>query len=85
MIKGKTKSGFEFTISERALDNYELLETVAEAQENPLIVPKILGMLLSDDKKRLIEHVREDDGIVPAEKMMEELADIFDAAPDSKN
>ena len=85
MINGKTKSGFEFTISERALDNYELLETVAEAQENPSIVPKILGMLLGDDKKRLIEHVREDDGVVPAEKMMEELADIFDATPDSKN
>ena len=85
MINGKTKSGFEFTISERALDNYELLETVSEAQENPLIVPKILGMLLGDDKKRLIEHVREDDGVVPAEKMMEELADIFDATPDSKN
>ena len=85
MINGKTKSGFEFTISERALDNYELLEKVAEAQENPLIVPKILGMLLGDDKKRLIEHVREEDGVVPAEKMMEELADIFDATPDSKN
>ena len=42
-------------------------------------------MLLGDDKKRLIEHVREDDGVVPAEKMMEELADIFDATPDSKN
>ena len=85
MIKGKTESGFEFEIEERALDNYELMEVIAEADENPMLVPKILTMLLGEDKKRLIEHVREDDGIVPADKMMEELSDIFSSTSNSKN
>lgn len=85
MIKGKTKSGFKFEISKRTLDNYELMEVIAEADENPMLIPKVLTMLLGEDKKRLIEHVREEDDIVPAEKMMEELADIFDSSSETKN
>ena len=85
MIKGKTKSGFKFEISKRVLDNYELMEVIAEADENPMMIPKVLTMLLGESKKDLMEHVREDDGIVPADKMMEELADIFDSANETKN
>lgn len=85
MIKGKTKSGFEFEISKRVLDNYELMEVVAEADENPMLIPKVLTMLLGESKKDLMDHVREEDGIVPAEKMMEELADIFSFSDESKN
>lgn len=85
MIKGKTKSGFKFKISKRVLDNYELMEVIAEADENPMLIPKVLTMLLGDSKKDLMEHVREDDGIVPADKMMEELADIFESTNETKN
>lgn len=85
MIKGKTKSGFEFEISKRVLDNYELMEVIAEADENPMLIPKVLTMLLGDSKKDLMEHVREKDGIVPAEKMMNELADIFESTNETKN
>lgn len=85
MIKGKTKSGFEFEISRRALDNYELMEVIAEADSNPLLIPKVLTMLLGKGKEELMEHVREEDGIVPTDKMLDELMDIFESSAETKN
>lgn len=85
MLKGKTKTGFKFEIDERLLNDYELVELLAETEENPLIVSKVLTKLLGDQKKDLIEHVREEDGIVPADKMMEELEEIFNAGNKAKN
>ena len=33
MIKGKTKSGFEYAIEEKTLDNMELIDAIAESIE----------------------------------------------------
>lgn len=85
MLKGKTESGFEFEIDERLLDDYELVELLAETEENPLVISKVLTKLLGDQKKTLIEHVREEDGVVPASKMMEELEEIFSSSNQTKN
>lgn len=85
MIRGKTKSGFKFKINERVLNDYELIELLAEVEENPLLVTKVLTTVLGDDKQRLIEHVREEDGIVPVDAMMEEIAEIFNASNEGKN
>lgn len=85
MLKGKTKTGFKFAIDERVLNNYELIELLADVEENPLLVTKVLTTVLGDKKQDLIEHVREDDGIVPVEKMMEEIAEIFNAGNEGKN
>ena len=42
-IKGKTPSGFKFEISERRLNNYELLELIGEVDEgNGQAFPKVL-------------------------------------------
>lgn len=85
MIKGKTKSGFKFEIDERLLDDYELVELLAETEDNPLLITKVLTKLLGDQKKELIEHVREEDGIVPAGRMMEELEEVFNTSKKTKN
>lgn len=80
MLKGKTKSGFAFEISDDALNNYELLDIISEVDTNPLLVPKLINMLLgADQKKALIDHVRDDKGMVPTSAVSAELADIFQA------
>lgn len=78
MIKGKTKSGFTYQIPEENLNNYELVEYIEDLEENPLVVVKIVNMLLGKEQAtKLKEHVRSKDGLVPVEKMSDELAEIF--------
>lgn len=77
MIKGTTSSGFKFEIDEKQLKNYEFVELISEVDENELLMPKILKMLLGDQVEALKDHVRGEDGIVPIEKMVEEIKDIF--------
>lgn len=74
----KTASGFEFEIEDGVLDNMELLDAIAELEENPLKLTKVVKLLLGDEtKERLYDHVRNEKGRVPAEALSTEVADIF--------
>lgn len=78
MLKGKTKSGFEFKVTDARLNNYELLENVADVDENPLLLPKVVNLLLGKEQAgRLKDHVRDDDGMVDSEKLGVEIQEIF--------
>ncbi|QMS96946.1 hypothetical protein [Streptococcus equinus] len=77
MITGTTSTGFKFEIDEKQLKNYEFVELISEVDENELLMPKILKMLLGDQVAALKDHVRDKDGFVPIEKMVEEIKDIF--------
>lgn len=78
MISGKTTTGFEYEIAPDALNNYELLENVSEMESNPLVIAEIVKQLLGKEQtKKLKEHVRNENGIVPMEKMTDEIVDIF--------
>ena len=46
MIKGKTKSGFEYEISKDVVNDYELVENLAELEDNPLILAKVIKQIL---------------------------------------
>ena len=74
----KTASGFEFEIEDGVLDNMELLDAIAELEENPLKLTKVVKLLLGEEtKERLYDHVRHEKGRVPAEALSTEVADIF--------
>ena len=78
MLKGKTESGFEFEVADAAMNNYELVEVLAEVDTNALLLPKQVNMLLGEDqKKRLMDHVRTDDGTVPIDAISAEIMEIF--------
>lgn len=85
MIKGETSTGFKFEIDERALQNYELIEVLTDVDDNPLLVPKLVKMLLGKQSENLKEHVKDADGYVPTEKMVEEIAEIFKSSQNLKN
>lgn len=87
MIEGKTKSGFEFEIEEEVFDDYELLETLVEADNGDnMAIFKAIGLILSKDQKdRLKEHVRNEKGKVPASAMVAELMDIMEVSDSGKN
>lgn len=86
MIEGKTKSGFDYTIPEENLNNYELVEVLGEMEDNPLLISKTVNLLLGKDQaKRLKEHLRTESGIVPTDKMSEEIMAIFESVNKTKN
>lgn len=78
MLRGITKSGFRFKVKESILNDYEFLELISEVEENPIMFPKLLNRLLGKQQtEKLKNHVRDKNGIVDAEKITAEVADIF--------
>lgn len=80
MIKGKTKSGFNYLIPEERLDNYNLLEAIGDLENNALLMPKVLNLLLGKEQtEKLKEHLTDKNGIVSMTKMTDELQEIFES------
>ena len=87
MKKGKLENGFEYEVNEDVLDDMELLDAMAEAEEDPLkisvISKKVLG---TGQRKRLYDHLRRQDGTVPVEDASQAIVDILmDLGEDGKN
>ena len=62
------------------LNNYELLEAISEVEESPLALPRVIKLLLGDNKaKALKNHVRDDEGFVSSEKLSAEIMEIFES------
>ena len=87
MIKGKTSSGFNFTISKDVINDYELVENLGELEDNPLILGKIVRQILGKEQTaKLKDHIRNENGIVPTNKMTKEIIEIFkNAGEETKN
>nr|DAU08481.1 MAG TPA: hypothetical protein [Caudoviricetes sp.] len=77
MLKGKTKTGFEYEFDENLFKDYELVELLAEVDDNPLVLPQIFKKLIGDRVKDLKDHVKDENGVVDIEKMVAEFEDII--------
>lgn len=78
LIKGKTSTGFEFEVSKKRLNNYELVESLGKLETEPLLLPKIVVMILGEEQTELLkEHVRDSDGIVDTDIMSKEIEEIL--------
>lgn len=85
-MKGKTSTGFEFDIEDERLDDMELVDIMAEIDENPLLMSRLCKMLLGEEqKKRLYDHLRSEDGRVPIEATTNAIQEIFNSPGDLKN
>lgn len=85
VITGKTKTGFEYEIDKKILNDYELLEEIDNIGKNPVIIIRLLKRLLKEEQlEKLKEHIRNEEGIVPLDKMEKELIDIFDGIKEIK-
>ena len=78
MISGKTRTGFEYTIDEEALNDYEILELMAKVRNNDVLsIFELIERLLGEEQKnRLKEHCRVN-GRVPISAINDEIVDIF--------
>lgn len=86
MVKGVTRSGFQFEISEDAANDMELLEDLVDLDAGKLtaLVP-VFRRILGDQKQALYDHLRDPEtGRVPMDKAQEEILDIFAAIKGGK-
>lgn len=83
-MKGKLENGFEFVVDDDALDNMELIDAMADAQEdNPAMFSKAVLILLGkDQRQKLYDHLRDESGRVPIEAVTNAFVEIFEALGD---
>lgn len=87
-VKGKLENGFEYEVDDVVLNDYEMLEAIAEAQStNPLKITTVVDKLLgSEQKERLKDYIREEDGRVPIEAITQSVVTILqDIGDEGKN
>lgn len=86
MITGKTTSGFEFEINENIKKDYRFIRAYRKAHskdehEQLIGADDLLTITLGEDgADRLMEFLAEEDGTVPSDKVMNELAEIISIA-----
>lgn len=86
MITGKTESGFEFEISEDTLDDYEMLEKLNEIDKDMSLITEIVPSVLGQEQKdRLKEHIRKENGKVSIGDMVREFTQILSSNKQGKN
>ena len=85
-LTGVTKSGFAYSILEKNVRNYELVEALGELETNPLALPRVMNLLLGKEQaQKLKNHLRDEDGVVDTEQITSELKNIFESQKRLKN
>ena len=88
-MQGKTSSGFKFEVNEDAVKSMEFIDLVSDMDEKPTMIGKVIKFMLGEDQKeKLYKHVRGDKKYTPAKdvnKEVEEIFDIINEAPETKN
>lgn len=80
-----TKSGFTCTIEDKARDDFELVEAIADFthDNNGLQIPKIGLKLLGAEKyEELKKHCTDENGFISTQKIVSELTEIMNTKDD---
>lgn len=90
-MKGKIKSGFEFNVDERMLDDWRVIDAIGMSESGDPS-EKIAGtrmladFILGEDKERLMDFIAEkNDGYVPMTAMIAAIAEIITESKELKN
>ena len=83
----KTTSGFEATIDEGILDDYELLEMLCEVDNGNTgkLIEASVKVFVKEQYAALKEHNRDENGKISTKKMIEEITEILSGMQNGKN
>ena len=91
MIEGKTKTGFKFKVDERVLNDWRLITNI-ELAESEVLTDKVKGvtalvhLLLGENEEKLMDHIaKKNDGFIPTDAIINELASIISTTKELKN
>ena len=86
MINITMGDGVKIQLDENVFDDFELVELYAKVAKNPIWIGDLAEKLLgAEQKKALIEHLRDENGKVHTTAVMNALKEIEEAIPAAKN
>lgn len=86
MKKVKLEDGFEVTINDSAFDDMEFVDLIAECEDKPYLIGKLVEKMTGKDgKKAIYDHFRTEDGRVPVESISGVIEQIFNSLGEEKN
>lgn len=86
MINITMGDGFKIHLDENVFGDFELVELYAKVAKNPIWIGDLAEKLLgAEQKKALIEHLRDENGKVHTTAVMNALKEIEEAIPAVKN
>lgn len=78
IIKGTTKSGFNYQIDPDIFFDMEFWDKMAETDDNPFLLPKVISIALGEEQKEnLYNFCRDKSGKVPINKVVGVIKEIF--------
>lgn len=85
MIQVKLKHGFTCELPDDVMDNMELVDALAEGDENnPLALTRICKLIYGDKiRKELYDSLRTEDGRVPITAIAEAVKETFELFGDN--
>lgn len=86
LLNGKTAAGFEYQVDPDALNDMELMEDMAEVDQNPLKLPKVICAVLGEtQKKAFYDFYRTESGRVPIDVISAAFVEIMSVNKQGKN
>ena len=86
MVSGTTSSGFAVKVDPEVIQDMEFIELAAEAQNNGLLLPKLIEMVLGEKQKAaLYDHVRNKKGRVLVSAVSDEFEEILQIIREDKD
>lgn len=93
MISGKTKSGFEYTIDKRVLNDWRVLNGLRNITKKDVEPDKLMDslftvceMILGEQLDAFVDYVAsQNDGYADFETISSEIFDIFTSNKETKN
>ena len=85
MLKGKTSAGFVYEVDPVVLDDMELVEDLAEVDENPLKLPKVITTVLGKEQKKAFYDFYRKDGRVSIGTISAAFVEILSTSNQGKN
>lgn len=78
-IEGVTKTGFRYHVSREAMDDMEIIDLLAELEDDKITaIPKLIEKLLGPKQKEaLYDHCKNKQNRIPSSRIMNELKDIM--------
>lgn len=85
MITVKMKDGFEIEVNPTFVKDSEQLEELANKDQFSGLFYSCNCLLTAENKKRLYDHLRDENGIVPVDDLSNAVNELITSCPAGKN
>lgn len=80
IVTVKLNDGYTISINKKRTRNMLLIDALRESEKDPYAISDVCTLLLGDEQKnKLYDHFRDDEGIVDSEDIANAITKIFES------